>query len=203
MKAKFVSSIPFKKNPSDLKGDYPIFGTLSWAYIANGLNNLMPDLFSEGKLELHRFYNFLRKTSPYDKGFDRMKDYLLQAAPLLGITKYLKLAKDERDQLKLQEKVYSGEYSLDYYENAEIPAEIAEDNDYVLRSMYGETEPAYYRFDKGLTDHEINMMKVAYIYRYGDPEKTPWKNYLDARPIKIKNIEKHGKSVDRTREFGD
>lgn len=212
MKAKFVldvlnesfTYIPFDRNPQDLKEEYPqLFGTLSFATIANALHNLTPELFVQEKIDLNRFYNFLRRFKGYQKSFKEMKDILLKAAPLLGITNKLKLRRDELSELKFQEKLISGDYDLDFYANLEIPKEEAEENDYVIRSMYGETEPAYYRFDKQPTSRDINMLKAAYAYEYGDPEKTLWRNYLDARPATVGHIQRHGKSMEYTKQYGD
>lgn len=214
MKAKKVNEalnenrgfIPFDRNPYDLKQEYPdLFGTLSFSIIANALqNNLTPNLFVQGKLDLNRFYNFISNFRGYQPSFEKMKENLMKAAPLLGITEYLKLTREEKSNLKFQERILSGEQDFEYYTDAEIPVEEATlPSDYVVRSMYGETEPAYYRFDKDLDLHGINMMKAAYAYKYGDPEKNLWRNYLDARPATIGHIQKHGKSVEFTQQYGD
>jgi len=128
----------------------------------------------------------------------------MEAAPLLGITNYLKLPREEKNELKFVEKVHYGEYPLEYYENAEIPESEAIDTDYAVRSMEeGETETAYYRFNKSIGEHGRNMMRAAYAYKYGNPEKTPWRNYLDARPATVGHIIKYNKSFSGTRGFGD
>lgn len=208
MRAKFVNesstySIRFKTDPQKIKEKYPdIFGNLLYYYLENALRRVTPDVFVTGKLDINRFYNFLKSVTPFNKSIIVMKELLFQAAPLLGITDQLKLSREERSEMKFQERAYHGELPIEFFEEAEVPASEAEPDDYVLKSADGETETAFYRFDRNLSDHERNMLRVAYVFKYGDPEKTPWQNYLDARPATKGHLDRHGKSYERTREYG-
>lgn len=219
MKAKFIHEslneantprIKFIKSPRDLREKYPkTFGTRLFGELANEIQIAPPYTFIGGKLDLYKFYNYFKvKYSNYT--FEQVKKCILEAAPILGIVKQLRLTNDiisteEKRNLSFQEKyVYNTEESLEYYDNAEIPAsEATLPTDFVMRSVYGETETAYYRFDKSLSEHERNLLKLAYAYKYGDPQKTPWKNYLDVRPATLGHIQKFGKNIEHTREFGD
>lgn len=195
--------IEFDIDPRELKNiDPELFGTLSFAQILEGLQRLHPSLWTQGKLDLDKFYTHI-KSMGYNKDYNRMRRDLLLAAPHLGIVNELKIPREEKNELKYQQKLIHGDYNLEDAHKAEIPASQAIDSDYVVRSMYGDTEPAYYRFDHKLIPHEINQMKGAYAERYGDPDKSIWKNYLDARPATLGHIKKHGKSVDWTRQGGD
>lgn len=194
-------NIRFSRDPRSLKHRYPVFNTLTFAQIANALQRATPDVFIGGKLDLNRFHRFLKATEGYNRGFEKMKDTLLEAAPYLGIVKYLKLPKDDKQALVGLEKLHHGEISLDEIENAVIPYEEAnEESDYVVRSADGDTEPIFFRFGRALREPEINQLKYYYAYMHGDPEKTLWRNYLDTRPITKKNVEKEGKSMYYTRD---
>jgi hypothetical protein len=194
--------IEFDIDPRELKDIDPIFKTVSFAKILEGLQRLHPSLWTQGKLDLDKFYRHLQSMG-YNRSIDQMKRDLTLAAPHLGIVNSLRLTRDDRNELMYQQRLIHGDYNLEDFHKAEIPAEQAVDSDYVVRSMYGDTEPAYYRFDHRLIPHEINQMKAAYAERYGDPEKSIWKNYLDARPATLGHIKKHGKSVEWTRQGGD
>jgi len=198
------SYIRFDVDPRELKDQYPdLFGTYSFAIIANELQNLNPGLFTQEKLDLAKFYTHI-KGKGYRKTFPEMKENLLNAAPLLGITNSLKLTRSEKSDLKFQEKMLSGKYDVEHYMDCEIPAEEAGEKDYVIRSKFtGETEPAYYRGDCKKDEHDLNMLKGAYASKYGNPEKTLWRNYLDARPATVGHVDKHGKSHYGTRDVGD
>lgn len=199
-------NIPIKKDKiNELKSEYPkIFGTLSFGIIANEIQVAPQNNFVNGKLDLNRFYNYI-KSKGFKRSFDDMKQLIMEAAPLLGITDYLKLSKEEKSDLKFREKyIYNKDFPIDYYEGAEIPGDRADRlTDFALRSAEGETETAYYRFDKPLSQHERNMLKVAYVYKHGDPTKTPWQNYLDARPVTLGHVQKFKKSVTNTKSTGD
>jgi len=199
--------ITFRKNPTELKTLYSIFNSVIFAVIANEIQTPSESTFTNKKLDLDKFYNYL-KTKGFKYSFIQMRDLVLEAAPILGITKYLKLSKEEKPEMLFAEKYIYGEIPIGYFSECEILAEQAVlDSDYVVRSMWGETEPAYYRVkfskDYKKAEHERNLLRVAYIQKYGDPEKTPWRNYLDARPCSMGEIKKNGKSVNGTREIGD
>ena len=158
-------------------------------------------MFVQKKLDLNRFYRFVVSRG-YKKTFKEMRENLLDAAPLLGIVDDLKLDKNEKQNLKFAEKVSFSE-DIQFYMDAEIQKSLATPDDFNLRSADGGTEPAYYRFERRLNKHERNLLKLAYSVSYGDPEKTPFWNYMDSRPILKKNLDKDGKSDRYTRNPDD
>jgi hypothetical protein len=186
----------------EMREKYAIFKTPLFAVIANGLQQLPDSLFVNGKLDIDRFYNHLKRTRGIKHTLAQVKETLLQAAPILSFTDKLKLSREERSEAKFQEKAYHNELPLEFFDEAEVTADQALRTDWVLRSDDESTETAYYRFDQKLSDHEVNMLKVAYVYKYGDPEKTLWQNYLDARPARLGHIEDKGKSLTGTRDVG-
>jgi hypothetical protein len=202
----FKSSIPFDVNPQELK-HHPkygaMFNSLSFAIILNALqSSLTPNVYTLGKIDLLKLYNFL-KNKGYHYSFEKMKTDLLTAAPLLGITNYLKLSREEKSDLKFQERILSGDINVDYYDSLEIPKDQAVETDYVVRNAYGDCEPAFYRFDKPNDMHDINMIKAAFAIKCGNAEKSIWQNYMEARPAKVGHILKHGKSMEYTKGYGD
>jgi len=182
----------------NLREKYTIFKSALFARVANELQRIPDNAFLEGKLDIDKFYYNLKRTYGIKNSLAEVKNLILQAAVILNFSDKLKLTREERSEVKFQEKVVHGDVPLEFFDEAEIPAEAAEETDKVLRSTDGSTETAYYRFDKQLTDHETNMLKVAYVYKYGDPEKTLWQNYLDARPATLGHINKWGKSISQT-----
>jgi hypothetical protein len=192
-----MKSIPVG-DTRELKEKYTIFKTPLFGIIANELQRIPDNVFVTGKLDIDKFYSHLKRTYGFKYSLSDTKKIILEAAPILKFTDKLKLNKEERSDMKFQEKAYHGELSLEFFNDSEIVAEAAEDDDKVLRSADGSTEPAYYRFDKQLTPHETNMLKVAYVFKYGDPTKTLWQNYLDARPVTVGHINKFGKSFSST-----
>ncbi|MFA5152710.1 MAG: hypothetical protein WC554_09140 [Clostridia bacterium] len=191
--------IKFKNSPKDLKAKHPIFNSITFAIIANEIQTPPSNAFTNKKLDLDKFYSYL-KTKGFKAAFKEMKELIIEAAPILGITAYIKLSNEEKKNLLFVEKyVYGKETSIDEFTEAEIlkNSQLLS-TDYVVRSMYGDSDEAYYRIGRQMNDHDRNLLKAAYSIKYGDPLKTPWKNYLDARPASIGHIEKFGKSFDHT-----
>ncbi len=207
--------IKFKKNSKDLNKEYPeieIFKTWTFGEIAGALGRVGNSEATNGKLDLNKFYNFL-KARGFKADFHKMKDVLLQAAPYMGIEKQLKLSRDERSDMNMASMMLTGAAAIDQFQKAEIVAAEAIDSDHVVRSKCGETEPIYYRINgtlfnsrgelRTITQHEINMLKRAYVIDHGDPAKTVWKNYWDARPITLGSINRHSKDLYRTSDCLD
>jgi len=177
---------------SHLKEQYPIFGSKLTALIANEIQRAPKEVkTTDGKIDLQKFYLLMKKL--YGKitislSLDDFKERVKEMAIYLDFIDNIKLPRKEKSECKLIQYVSKNLRSLDYWENNEIDAEDALPTDRVIRSADESTQVAYYRVTEKLTEHESNMMKVAYAYKYGAPDKTPWKNYLDARPIFLKNI---------------
>lgn len=201
---------PKFKLPADylaLKKEYPlVFSTLSWAHISGALQNAPDTTYTSGKIDPDKIYKWIKQYTPYNKDFKTFKNLLIEAMPILGLSKLFKFNKDERSAVSFQERFIYGDQAdrpLDYYVDAEVPRDQAEETDKVVRDDYGKFEEAYYRFDHKLTPHDSNMLRAAYALTYGDGKPSPWKNYLDARPIYVYNARKPGKSFTQTRDLGD
>ena len=178
---------------------YPVFKRIAWGYIANEIQRPPAQVMMGDKIDPKRFYNYLVKMRGINITYEKMREILMEAAPILGIVKYIKFDKEDAQELKYTEKVLHNELSLDYFDNAEVDPEDTEGDVIVLRSADGDTDPVYYQFDKKLATQEGNMLKLAYAFSHGNPEKTLWKNYLDARPATLSHILKHKKSVHFTK----
>ena len=208
MRARTVneSFIKFGRSTQGLQEEFPVFKTASTAYILRALQNVNSSHFSSGKLDLDKFYHFLKGAGSmykYQKSFDEMKQTLMDIAPVLDIIDQIKFSREDKSEVKMQKKAISGEVPMQFFDDAEVPAESAFGEDFAVRSMFGDTEPAFYRFDKKLSNHERNMLRVSYAFNHGDPEKSTWTNYLEAVPIQMKFAEKHGRSLESTRPLGD
>ena len=211
MRAKFVyeslneSFIKFGRSTQGLQEDFPVFKSASTAYILRALQQVNNAHFTAGKLDLDKFYHFLKGAGSmykYKKSFEEMKQALMDIAPVLDIVEQIKFSRADKSEVKMQKRALDGGIPLEEFDNAEVPAELAEDDDIVVRSMFGDTEPAYYRFDRKLSPHERNMLRVAYAFTHGAPEKNTWQNYLEAVPARVGFIKKHGRSFEKTSDVG-
>lgn len=202
-----------KQERLKLREEFPILKTRQYAIIANALQMIPHGVIVQNKLNYENFYNYIK-----DRGFGgtsiKMKSILLDASQFLklhgarkkGISSILPgLTKEMKAELRFKEKVINDELDIRIFIDAEIDEMYKNKDDYVVRSMYPDTEIAYYRFtEKGnprtLRPHEINMLRAAYSSEYGNPDKSNYRNYLDARPIIIKNQEKWSRGLESTRE---
>lgn len=195
-----------------LREEFPILKTYQYAIIANALQMMPRGVMVQNKLNYENFYNYIK-----DRGFGgtsiKMKSILQDASQFLklpgarkkGISSILSLSKEMKAELRFKEKVMNDELDIRIFIDAEIDEIYKNEDDYVVRSMYPDTEIAYYRFTdekdnpRTLRPHEINMLRAAYSSEYGNPDKSNYRNYLDARPIIIKNQEKWGRGLESTR----
>ena len=199
--------IKFKNDPSELKEKYDVFKTLTFGQIANGLSVVPKECFysENDKLNIEKFFNFL-VSKGFNKDYTRMRTILFDIAPLLGIVNRLKLTSEERQDLVVKEKIAENLPTIDELYECEIPEEASIDTDYVLRSMEGDTETVYYRVPKyknessKAREHRINVLKFAYVLKYGDRNEKIWTSYLNARPATKGHIEKFGKSLTHTKD---
>jgi hypothetical protein len=192
------SFIKFNRDTRGLKDEYPIFGTLSVAIILEALQRVNSSHFTGGKLDLSKFYPFLKKLRGYNKSFNEMKESIAEIAPVLGIVDQIRFSREEKSEIKFKEKALNGEVPITYFDEAEIPEDTIEDEDYVVRSMGGDTEPAYYRFDRELNQRERNLLRVSYALNHGNPGVSTWRTYLGAVPAKVGFIKRNNRSFERT-----
>ena len=203
MRAQFVneSYIKFSRSSQDLQREYPIFRNASTAYILMALQKATDNQFSYNKLDLDKFYAFLKGPGSmykYKGSFEDMKQTLMDIAPVLGIQDQIKFNRKDKSEMKLQQKALSGELPLDFFYDAEIPEEAKRDDDYVVRNRYGTTEPAFYRFGRKLSIHESNLLRSAYALSHSDPNKTAWTNYLEAVPARVGFVKRNNRSFEKT-----
>lgn len=196
------SAIKFNRSTRDLKDEFPIFSTLSVALILDALQKVNRSQFTGDKLDLSKFYVFLKKINPYNKSFEEMKETIAEIAPVLGIVDQIRFSREEKSEIKFREKTLNGEVPIEEFDSAEIPREAAEDDDYVVRSMGGDTEPAFYRFDRELTQRERNMMRASYAINHGNPGVSVWRTYLGSVPAKVGFVKRNNRSFDRTFGIG-
>lgn len=190
--------IKFGRSTQSLKDEYPIFKNLSVAMILEALQRANSTHFTGGKLDLSKFYDFLKKFRGYTKSFNDMKEVMTEIAPVLGIVDQIRFSREERSEIKFKEKALNGEVPIEYFDEAEIPEDTIEDEDYVVRSMGGDTEPAFYRFDRELNQRERNLLRVSYALNHGNPGVSTWRTYLGAVPAKVGFVRRNNRSFDYT-----
>jgi len=212
---KAARRIPLKRNPDKLIEEFEdnkellkSIKTVSFAHLINSLNNVPSNLFKGKKIDIEKFHNWLTKTTAYKKGLLETKELLKLISPYLGISKYFAFDKETRQDLNFQEKLLDGEEisckSVSEIENKDDVT----NNDYVVRSRDGNTEPAYYRIE-GVPEKrkplmtELSCMKSKYVQDYGDPSLSLWNNFLNTRPARVGHIIKHGKSFEKTADVDD
>ena len=80
--------------------EYPELSQVKYAYIIGALDKVCKQHFRSGKLDLIKFYAFLKTMYPYKKTFAEMKSTLLELSPMLNIIDSLSLTKKESGELK-------------------------------------------------------------------------------------------------------
>jgi hypothetical protein len=200
------TSISISSVPKKISEKFPILKTLSFALLSNALNMNGHNLRTNGKLDYCKIYNFLKKEPRWKKGPRETQEMINIIAPLVGIVKELPVIGKERSELKTIEKAYRNpNLDYDYFKDSEIPEEMAEDEDYVVRLDFGEVPPAFYRLldengnAKSLLPEEGNMLRMVFALEHGCPERGTYGSYLGAVPAKVGFIRKHGRRFDRTR----
>ena len=199
-----ISSVPQK-----LQDKFPILKTLSFGLLSNALNMNGHNLKSSGKLDYGKIWEYLRKNPQWKKSPRETQEMINTIAPLVGIVKDLPIVGEERSELKAIEKAYQNpNLDYDYFRNAEIPEDMIEDTDYVVRLDFGEVPPAFYRFldeegnPKSIENSdERNMLRMVFAMEHGSPERGTYDSYLGAVPAKVGFIRKHGRSFDKTRDI--
>jgi len=178
----FPGTLPMKINPVKFSNEHPEYKDL-----IRGLVLVNNDQMMGKKLDLLLFYRFLKK-SGYKFSEEKMKGDLFRIAPALGISKFLKISKEEASGLKMKEGMINDNIDPADFKKAEVPLSDLEDEDIIIRSADGDTEPIAYRFNYRLPVKVQNYLKGTYAADYGNPEKIWWENYLDSRPILAKHI---------------
>ena len=210
MKAKFRISVSVV--PEKLRDKFPILKSLSFGLLSNALNMNGHNLMRGGKLDYSKIFNHLSKDPNWGKNFNKTKMMLNEIAPLVGITDFLPLTREEKKELKSIERAYRNpDLDYDYFKDAEINQNDIEDTDYVVRNDFGRTFPSFYRFldDNGTpkrlhTEEERNMLRMVYAMEYGNSDSGVYDDYMGAVPIIVGNVKKWGRSFDKTRdEFGN
>jgi hypothetical protein len=195
--------IKFGRTTQNLQEEFPIFKKLSTALILRALQQVNRAHFTNNKLDLDKFYYFLKGPGSmykYTGSYQEMKNTLMDIAPVLNIIDQIKFSREEKSNLKMQKKAIEGGIDMSYFDDAEIPESMRTEEDYAVRNQYRDSEPAFYRFDKKLTPHERNMLRVSYAFNHGNPEKTIWQNYLEAVPVNVGFAEKNNRSLYQTKD---
>ena len=195
------SIIKFNQPTQGLGEKVPVFKLASTAYIIGAIQRVNHSHFTGGKLDLDKFYTFLKGIGSmykYDRSFEEMKETVKNIAPFLGIIDQIKFSREDKSEVKMQKRAIEGDLPLEFFYDSEVPADSIIDTDIVVRSMHGNTEPGFYRFDKKLSQSERNILRIAYSYSYGDPTISIWGNFLGAVPATVGFIRKHGRSFQRS-----
>jgi len=143
------------------------------------------------KVDIHLLHRFMK----YSGSEDSLKQDIMLVAPVLGFTRQLKLSDAEMKELSFKQGMQLLNIEPGFFKQNEIGAmndtfDLSEllPNDIVVRTNDGSTQPMAYRFDRKLTEKELNYLKGTYAGDYGNSENIWWDNYLAARPIMVKNI---------------
>lgn len=215
MRARFVNEssgkgrLSISEVPERIANKFPILRTLNFALMSNALNMNGHNLMKGGKLDFIMVWNYLKRDAKWTKNLKETTEMLTEIAPLVGITKYLSLPREEKAELKSIEKAYRNpNLDYDYFKDAEIPRAEIEETDYVVRNDWGMDTPAFYRFTDEETgepkrlasSEERNMLRMVYAIEHGSSDKGTYDTYMGAVPAIVGNIKKWGRSLDRTRD---
>jgi len=194
--------IKFNKSIQKFQEEYPTFKKLAVALILEALQKTHKSHQTAGKLDLQKFYPFLKGAGSmyrYNKTFEEMKETISDISPILGITDQIRFSREEKSDIKFRENAIDGGLNMSFFDDARILPEFIEESDTVVRSMDGDCEPAFYRFDKKLSVQESNMLRISYAYTNGNPAKNLWTNYMEAVPAKVGFVISSGRSFESTR----
>lgn len=197
---KTFAPIKTKKLVSDY--NKPYYNFASTGYITSSLDKITSSQMSGEKIDIDKFFKFVKANFPYKKSEKEFNFRLRELAVDLGFVERLKLKSDEKKNLKMAQEFVHGAISMEDFDNAEIESDESFEylpTDYIVRTMDNTIPFAAYRFPRKLSEHESNLMKGAFAYKYGNEDVSFWEDYLSVRPITYKRLVSDNKNFNWTR----